>query len=655
LNTAQKVAVETLRGPLLVLAGAGTGKTHTVTHRIARLIQSGIEPNRILAVTFTNKAAKEMQQRIGELLNGKQGSGYGKRERPETSTFHSLCVRILRRHIAKIGYPNQFAIYDRGDQESIARQVLHEFRISDASLRPGEFLAKISTWKNSGVSPEAACNNIFDPKDYLAARAFGRYQAAMKTVGAVDFDDLLILTEELFSKFPDVLQTESGRFDHILVDEYQDTNLCQYKIVKGLALPHRNLCVVGDDDQAIYGWRGAEVKHILNFTKDWRDAKVVRLEENYRSTKQILDWANRLIVFNKFRHDKKLMSPLNGEPPQILQCKDGEVEAKTVIAKINERITAGSVSPRNIAVLFRTNEQPRAFEMEFRAAKIPYTVVGTQSFFDKKEVRDIMAYLKVLNRPKDDVSLLRIVNTPPRGIGQTTVQKLTEQALKENKPVWEVIQSMTNDELRITEPLTSNVSDALNRFRRFIEQQRNVLCRNFTVENLKQFIGEIQYEKEINRLYPDENERKDRWDSIGEIINAAAEHVNNELWSFLDETSLAGPGFGSSKDKQKGANAITLMTLHAAKGLEFPEVFIVGMEEGILPHHRSVNNDDVYAVDEERRLCYVGLTRAKERLTLSLAMQRLKWGKMRPTIPSRFLYEITGQAENPNYKKVADK
>jgi DNA helicase-2/ATP-dependent DNA helicase PcrA len=666
LNPAQRAAVETLRGPMLVLAGAGTGKTRVVTFRIVRLIQSGIKPSRILAVTFTNKAAKEMQSRITELL--KDTKGLSRRERPETSTFHSLCVRILHRHITKLGYPEHFAIYDRGDQESAARQVLNDIKISEAALKPAELISQISTWKNAAVSPEEAMKKTSAAKEYLAARCYLRYQDVLKSLGAVDFDDLLLLTEELFRKFPDVLQKESQRFDHILVDEYQDTNMSQYRIVKGLALQHRNLCVVGDDDQAIYGWRGAEVRHILNFQKDWADAKVIRLVENYRSTKQILDWANRIIVFNKYRHSKSLVSMLSGEPPRIVQCKDGETEAKTVVEQIHKRINTGNRKPSDFAVLFRTNEQPRAFEMEFRRLGLPYTLVGGQSFFDRKEVRDIMSFLKTFSRPKDDVALLRVLNIPPRGIGTTTVQKLTETAVSQHISFWELLKKMTSDDYSNFELLKQEKEetfgrktvDALHSFRTLIEEQRNTLFKEFSVQNLKEFLSAVDYEKEINRQYHDLQERKSRWDSVGEVFDAAAAYIRDagedgeqpSLWEFVNRTSLDGPDFGTSAKKGLGQNAVTLMTLHAAKGLEFPEVYIAGLEEGILPHRRSVDDDNVLAVDEERRLCYVGITRARQRLTLTMALQRSKWGKMRPTIPSRFLYEITGQAENPNYKRA---
>jgi len=646
LNPAQQAAVETLSGPLLVLAGAGTGKTRVVTYRIARLMKSGIRPGRILAVTFTNKAAKEMQQRISELLRlPDQG------EKPETSTFHSLCVKILRKHIHHLGYPNRFAIYDRGDQESLARQVLKEIRVSSAAMKPGDLLSQISSWKSAALGPEEAAEKGWSAKDHLAALAYRQYQKALKTLGAVDFDDLLLKTEELFREHPQVLREEAGRFDHLLIDEYQDTNGSQYRIVRGLALPHRNICVVGDDDQSIYAWRGAEVTHILNFRKDWPDAKVVRLESNYRSTKQIIDWANRIIVFNKHRHDKQLRATANGEPPRILQCKDGEAEAKTVIEQLKTRLRETKRQPRDFAILFRTNEQPRAFEMELRQAKIPYVLVGGQSFFDRKEVRDILSYLKVLSRPQDEVSLLRIMNTPPRGLGATSIQKVTETALVQKKNLWNAV---TDPEILNLVPQKSR--DAFEKFSALIIQQRKILRQNFSAEAVGNFIHAIAYQQEIERNYTQPEERTARWESVGEIVNAVAAYTQEELRptleGFLDQTSLAGPDFTSENKSELRKNAVMLMTLHAAKGLEFKEVYMVGMEEGTLPHHRSVGSDDILAVDEERRLCYVGITRAQLRLTLTFALARRKWGKMRPTVPSRFLYEVTGQSENPNYAKA---
>ncbi|MBQ9873524.1 MAG: UvrD-helicase domain-containing protein [Thermoguttaceae bacterium] len=647
LNVAQRTAVETLTGPLLVLAGAGTGKTRVVTFRIARLIESGVAPDRILAVTFTNKAAREMLERAMALLPGRKDS-----KRPEISTFHSLCVRILRRQIHRLGYPNQFAIYDRGDQESLARQALREAKIATAACRPADFLRQVSDWKSASVGPSKALETARYSKDYLCAMAYSRYQSKLRDLGAVDFDDLLLLTEELFQRFPEVKEEEAARFDHILVDEYQDTNMSQYRIISGLAAGHRNLCVVGDDDQAIYGWRGAEVRHILNFKRDWPEAKTVRLEENYRSTEQILTWANRLIAFNMIRHSKKLRSIVQGEPPRVMQCRDGDVEAKRVIASIKQRMESGRLRPRDFAILFRTNEQPRAFEMELRAERIPYNVVGGQSFFDRKEVKDVVSYLKILLRPYDDVSLLRVINTPPRHIGSTALAKIREFAASRKRSIWDSLKP----ESEAFQQLDPKTRDAASQFCETIKTQARRFRVDFSPKAVEDFLETVRYQDEIARAYPDEEERKTRTGYVDEVIEAVDSYLRDNpgggLAGFLDEVSLGGPYFSSKRDKQASADAVLLSTYHAAKGLEFKEVYMVGLEEGILPHQRSLDDMSEQAVEEERRLCYVGVTRAQKRLTLSLALARTKRGKLKPTVPSRFLYELTGQSDNPRYLDV---
>jgi DNA helicase-2/ATP-dependent DNA helicase PcrA len=641
LNPAQLEAVTTLSGPLLVLAGAGTGKTRVVTYRIARLIRAGTAPNRILAVTFTNKAAKEMQDRAGRLLGGRRNA------KPEISTFHSLCVRILRRNIHHLGYPKTFAIYDRGDQESVARSVLREIRVDEAVLRPGDLIYVIGRWKTACLRPAQAAAQAQTDKEHLAAAGYRRYQNALKAAGAVDFDDLLLLTEELFRRFPDVRRDEAARFDHLLIDEYQDTNGSQYRIVKDLASAHRNLCVVGDDDQSIYGWRGAEVAHILRFANDWPDAKVVRLETNYRSTREIVGWANRLIAFNKHRHGKVLRATCRGEAPRILQFETEEDEAKAVVGEIEAGLAARRARARDFAILFRTNEQPRSFEMELRRRKVPYVLVGGQSFYDRKEVRDVLAYLKVLVNPRDEVSLLRIINVPPRGIGQVTVARLVKEAVTRGQPVWETLSR--------TDGVSPAVAAAIGRFRALIDRYGQQIPSRPAVDVVNDLIRTIGYRDELTRLYPDPQEQEARWGAVEEIVNALATYTRRakqgSLSEFLQDVALAFQDQDRDKESKLRRDAVVLMTLHAAKGLEFPEVFMVGMEEGLLPHRRSVDAEGD-AIDEERRLCYVGITRAERRLTLTLALSRMKWGKARPTIPSRFLYEVTGQADNPNYLKA---
>ncbi len=647
LNPAQREAVRTLSGPLLVLAGAGTGKTRVVTHRIAELIRHGTAPERILAVTFTNKAAVEMQQRAAVLL--------GKRlpAKPEISTFHSLCVRILRRQIQHLGYPKQFTICDRHDQESIARSVLREINVPNESLRPGDLLYFIGRWKTASIDPQQAAATAQSDKEHLAAAAFRRYQRTLKTRGAVDFDDLLSLTQDLFARFPASRKAEAARFSHLLIDEYQDTNESQYRIVRALASEHRNLCVVGDDDQSIYGWRGAEVTHILRFKHDWPEAKVVRLEDNYRSTSEILALANKLIVFNSQRHEKVLRAARHGgERPRIMQCQDETDEAKQVVADLQSRLKQPGAAPRDFAILFRTNEQPRTFEMELRRVGVPYVLVGGMSFYDRKEVRDILSYLKLLTAPHDEPALLRVINNPPRGIGQGTVAALLDRAVKQGKPLWEIMQSLGRD----AAGLNAASVDAVGKFQAMIGRYRDRLARDTLVEVAGDLIQEIGYRRELARLYKEPNEEQARWAAVEEVVNALGRYQQRakkpRLEDFLDEVALGDRDDPDEKQSQLARNAVALMTLHSAKGLEFPQVYLVGMEEGLLPHHRAVTDGDK-AIEEERRLCYVGVTRAQDRLTLSLALGRMKWGKSRPTDPSRFLFELTGAAENGRTREPA--
>ncbi|MDA7951249.1 MAG: exodeoxyribonuclease V subunit gamma [Pirellulaceae bacterium] len=651
MNPPQQEAVETLSGPLLVLAGAGSGKTRVVTFRIANLIRNGVRPDKILAVTFTNKAAKEMQQRIGQLLQKQWGKeGY----RPTVSTFHAYCMGVLRRHITILGYPRRFAIYGRGDQESLARSVLREIRVPSQRLKPSEMVNKISQWKSAGLTVAQAGNSANTDKEHLAAMGFRRYQKGLKNNGAVDFDDLLILTEEIFQKHPQLRQEEAARFEHLLIDEYQDTNAIQYRIVRALAEQHRNICVVGDDDQSIYAWRGAEIDHILRFARDWPGAKEVRLEQNYRSTGSILEIANTLIAFNKKRHPKTLIPARGaGKKPRIIPFKNEMVEAEETVAEIRRRLEFQEGQPEDFAILFRTNEQPRAFETELRRQKIPYTLIGGMSFFDRKEVRDILAYLKAVETPQDEISLLRIINTPPRGIGSKSVEMVMSYAVEGGQLLRNVLEdrSVTG---RLPEAAGKGIANLLGLLRHFKGVFNEAFSKpgaQATVEALRDLIRATKYEAEINRLYDQPEERESRLASLEEIVNALSNYKtkakNPTLTEFLNEVLLGQQDFDNDKEKQLSQNAITLMTLHSAKGLEFPHVYMVGMEEGILPHKRSVDLEDE-SIDEERRLCYVGITRAQESLTLSFAQQRTKWGKPRDTDPSRFLYEAIGKADNPH-------
>ncbi|MCO8123966.1 UvrD-helicase domain-containing protein [Stieleria sp. TO1_6] len=650
LNPAQADAVDTLAGPLLVLAGAGTGKTRVVTFRIANLIRHGTDPNRILAVTFTNKAAGEMKDRVGELLGhkGKKKRRGEKRPEPTISTFHAHCVRVLRRHATALGYPAKFSIYDRSDQESLARAILRELRLPGTALKPGDLLGIISNWKNASVHPEQAPMVASTDKEHLAAAGYRRYQEGLKCRGAMDFDDLLLQTEVLFDQHPEIREIEAGSFDHVLVDEYQDTNGSQYRITKHLAGAHRNLCVVGDDDQSIYAWRGADVTHILNFKNDWPDAKIVCLEANYRSCGSILEMANRLIQFNSQRHDKELRpSRPDGVRPRIAQHKDETKESQSVVGEIKHLIDNEHIQPRDIAILFRTNEQPRLFETELRKADVPYVMLGSQSFFDRREVRDMVAYLKWVDQPDDEISLLRVINTPARGLSPKSVKTLMEHAVKEGVPIWQVMQRP--DVVSQLSPAAQRGVGDLQGLLHDVNQRAKNESLTAAMETL---ITRTSYADEINRLYDEPEDRQNRLASLGEVTNALSAFEDGkddaDLTGFLADIALSGREMGNEKDKLAMQNAVWLLTLHAAKGLEFPVVYMVGMEEGLLPHSRSVKSGRDEDIAEERRLCYVGITRAQEKLTLSMALTRRKWGKPRPTIPSQFLYEVTGQAQNPN-------
>jgi DNA helicase II / ATP-dependent DNA helicase PcrA len=639
MNPEQLRAVHTLAGPMLVLAGAGSGKTRVVTHRIRELIAHGTAANRILAVTFTNKAAREMRTRASQLLGSRRGA------RPEISTLHSLCVRILRRHAERLGYPRQFAICDAGDQESVARAALRYIRVEQQTLRPGDLMSFVGAWKTKGKTPAQALSDAVQEKEQLAAMAYERYQASLFSQGTLDFDDLLLCTEQLFDQHADVRAEEAARFDHLMIDEYQDTNASQYRIIRALALPHRNLCVVGDDDQSIYGWRGAEVTHILNFTKDWPEAKVIRLEMNYRSREPILHLANTLVANNRSRHPKVLKAfREGGDPPRFLRFEDENAEAQAVVREIEARGKTESedrVPFNQFAILFRTNEQPRAFELELRKAKIPYVLVGGQSFFDRKEVRDVLAYLKILANPADEVSLLRVFNTPPRGIGPTTVKTLLSYAIGQGKALWDALpQALAEVDL------ADSNAGRVESFIRLIEGYRSRLDAEPLSALAARLVAELDFKKELERVYKTASEVDGRFAAIDDILRSLSEYEARtdepSLAGFLEETALGGrDDFPSEKPTRD--NAVTLMTLHSAKGLEFPHVFMVGMEEGLLPHQRVIAEGN--GVDEERRLCYVGVTRAQDTLTLSLCKSRTKWGKPRPSIPSRFLLEMRGETE----------
>ncbi|MEW4527956.1 UvrD-helicase domain-containing protein [Maioricimonas sp. JC845] len=636
LNPAQREAVQTLSGPLLVLAGAGTGKTRVITYRMAELIRHGVAPDRILSVTFTNKASKEMLQRTRELLGGRM------KKRPWISTFHALCVSVLRAEITHLGYPERFAIIDRGDQESIARGVLRDIRVTEKALRPGDLLSIVSRWKSAGVAHQRAAEAAADDKEFLAALGYRRYQEKLRATGSVDFDDLLLLTNRLFREFPEVLERHQKRFDHVQIDEYQDTNGLQFNIIEALVREHNNICVVGDDDQSIYGWRGAEVRHILGFSQHFPGAKVIRLEENYRCTDRILDLANRLVAHNRDRHKKQLRpNKQSPEDVRFLEFSDESLEAEQIIREIRFLHQQKNIPLRDFAILFRTNEQPRLFEAELRRYGLRYVLLGSQSFYDRKEIRDLLAYLKVIAHPDDEVSLLRIINTPARGIGNSTVEKVMTAAVKEGVAFRDMAKRLVDDGV-----ITVKAGNAIEKFHELLESWRR------KVENqpekmdvmLRELIDTIGYESEIERQYKDPQQALARTAVLDDFVASLTDYVTRTtgptLDDFLSSVALEGRDDEPDKEKQAAEDAVKLMTLHSAKGLEFPRVYLVGMEEGILPHKRSVDATEK-EIAEERRLAYVGITRAQDYLTLSRAETRRRYGKPRKSLPSRFLHEMT--------------
>jgi DNA helicase-2/ATP-dependent DNA helicase PcrA len=632
LNDAQRAAVTTLSGPLLILAGAGTGKTRVITVRIASLIRHGVAPDRILALTFTNKAAREMRERAGKLLAGRTDD-----RQPFITTFHALCAEILRREIRLLGYPRDFTILDRGDQESIIRTALRECRIGPDELEPRQFTWIVSKWKTMGLMPDEVKLAELDERERIAWKAYRPYQQALKNAGSVDFDDLLLLVERLFRNHEEALVRQRSRWQQLLVDEYQDTSLNQYRILQRLVAEHRNLCVVGDDDQSIYGWRGADIRNILSFQKDFPETRVVRLEENYRCCPNILDLANRLIRKNSQRHEKTLRSTRQPQDrPLFCRYPDEVAEARGTAADIRKIQAAEKRAWSDFAILFRTNEQPRPFEQELRAMGIPYVLVGGASFFDRREVKDLIAWLKVLVNPADEVALLRAVRVPSRGIGEGVFDRLVQRGVEAGKSVWEILPGAVADGT-----LGSRPTAGLGDFVQQIERTRAEISRFGPVEAVRGLIERINLKGEIARRSEDDAERAARWDAVGEVLNMMArfmERRRGDLKEFLDELLLEDRDKEPKDERKK--DAVTLITLHSAKGLEFPVVYLVGMEEGLLPHERSLSSAG--GVEEERRLAYVGVTRAKDRLTLSRTTARTRFGRKSPAHPSRFLKEMFG-------------
>jgi DNA helicase-2/ATP-dependent DNA helicase PcrA len=632
LNPDQRDAVATTEGPLLVLAGAGTGKTRVITTRIAHLMSLGAEPSSILAVTFTNKAAAEMKERVAQLA--------GDRSREITvGTFHAFCVRLLREHGKVLKLSPRFTICDASDQLSAVKSVMRELRVHETAMHPSAVLARISLAKNRMETPEAFLANGSGGRDQLVGSVWQRYQEHLTRNRALDFDDLLLEAVRLLSTHKKVRDHYRKRYRYVLVDEYQDTNHPQYEIVRQIGGGHRNVCVVGDDDQSIYGWRGADIRKILGFHKDFKGAKVVRLQTNYRSTVPILEAANAVIRHNASRHEKALESAKgHGDPVRSLRLKDETTEARFTVKEILEALRRHEARPRDFAVLCRTQVQFRTFEAELRAAGIPYVVVGGMSFFDRKEVRDVVAFLKLAVHSGDETALLRVINTPPRGVGKTSLDRVLAFATEHGISAAEAFERA--DEI---EKLNPQSVEGYRQLTGALEAADLAGAGEDLVLRLKRFLDAVAYRDEVRRLYSDPMTRDARWAGVEEVFNFAENYVSRSkrptLHGFLEELALSSGDEPTETPETRG-DKVTLMTLHAAKGLEFPHVFLAGMEEGLLPHARSVADGDV---EEERRLAYVGITRAMDTLTLTWAAERARYGRSAAATPSRFLYEAQGE------------
>ena len=662
LNPQQRQAVETLNGPVLILAGAGTGKTRVVTFRIAHLIAKGVSPGNILAVTFTNKAAREMQERVTRLLPKQVESRKSRVEssgprlstldpRPTICTFHSLCVRILRQHIERLGYKRNFVIYNESEQLGAVKKILAQISAKGEKTDPAAVLALLSRFKNGG---ERAAVFADESVRALAQHIRSRYETALHACNAVDFDDLILLTLRLFNEHPDVLETCRAKYRYVMADEYQDTNATQFQLIHALTLKHRNFCVVGDDDQSIYGWRGAEIGNLLDLEKHFPEVKIIKLEQNYRSTNTILDAANAIIKNNARRRPKQLWSGKGRGDKIVLRAyTNDDDEARNLVEQIEFARRAHGVPWLHHAVLFRTNVQSRPLETAFRTAGVRYHLIGGQSFFDRAEIRDFLAYLKVFINPHDDVSLLRIANVPARGLSDVTMERLLA-ASQERKG--SVFAAMKNPAVQVT--FQAKARQSIEAFVAFVEKTRaqlsgragsplpaavgahGVTRPTFSLQAwAEHFLDETGYFAELQRLEKNRENAEARIRNLRELtatldnFGRPGDPAADRLQSFLEDITLDS----EHEEEKETGDAVTLITVHSCKGLEFPRVYIVGLEEGLMPHARSAAEG---TLDEERRLFYVAVTRAMQSLTLSHCAGRMRYGQLMPCHPSRFLKEL---------------
>ena len=632
MNPEQAEAVRTTEGPLLIMAGAGSGKTRVLTHRIAYLmVEKQVYPSKILAITFTNKAAREMRDRIDGIL------GEGTTNSMWVSTFHSMCVRILRRNIDRLGYSKSFSILDSSDQLSVVKNVMKTLNIDPKRYEPRAILSTISSAKNECLTVDEfkANMNPHNPFEKIAADVYEGYQKRLRTNESLDFDDLIMKTIALFQQHPDVLEYYQNKFQYIHVDEYQDTNKSQYLLVKLLAKKFRNLCVVGDSDQSIYRWRGADISNILSFEKDYKEAKVILLEQNYRSTKMILQAANEVITNNKSRYPKRLHTEnADGEKITLYKASNEFDEAQYVVKTIQQLMRDEERSLADFAVLYRTNAQSRVIEETLVKSGLNYQIVGGTKFYDRKEIKDILAYLRLIANNADDLSLARIINEPKRGIGATSFEKMVMYAIGQDRSVLDAMSEL------VFMGLTAKATSAAEQFYqmiRSISAEQESLSVTQIVEQVIEKSGYremLQNEKTI--------EAESRLENIEEFLSVTKafekRSEDQSLVAFLTDLALIAD-IDSMDEEEKAKGTVILMTMHSAKGLEFPVVFIGGVEENIFPHSRSLESEE--EMEEERRLAYVGITRAEQRLYLSCASTRTIFGRSSYNAPSRFLKEIS--------------
>lgn len=650
MNSEQSEAVRTTEGPLLIMAGAGSGKTRVLTHRIAYLLdEKDVSPYNILAITFTNKAAKEMKARVEHLV-GEEAQVIW------MSTFHSMCVRILRRDADRIGIERNFTIIDPTDQKSVIKDVLKSENIDSKRFEPRMFIGAISNLKNELKTPEDAQKEANDFHSQMVATVYKGYQRQLSRNEALDFDDLIMTTINLFERVPETLEYYQNKFQYIHVDEYQDTNKAQYTLVKLLANKFKNLCVVGDSDQSIYGWRGADIQNILSFEEDYPEAKTIFLEQNYRSTKNILNAANEVIKHNSERKPKGLWTANSGgDKIQYYEAMTERDEAEYVVKEIMKHQRSGK-KYSEMAILYRTNAQSRVLEETFMKSNIPYTMVGGQKFYDRKEIKDLLSYLRVIANSNDDISLQRIINVPKRGIGPSSVEKIQTYALQNNISMFDALAEV--DFIGLSKKVTQECISFYEMIQSLIKEQEFL--------EISEIVDEVLQKSGYRDMLDREQsiESRSRLENLDEFMSVPKDYEENtpleeqSLINFLTDLSLV-----ADIDEADTQNGVTLMTMHSAKGLEFPIVFIMGMEESLFPHIRAIKSEDDHEMEEERRICYVAITRAEELLYITNATTRMLFGRSQSNMPSRFLKEIpedlldshTGQKRQTIYPKSQPK